>query len=90
VSDKRRRSNNSRNVRPAGARFRQQGFPRLPVRQRGSRRLGAGHQPVKKIAIAFKKAPPSGSANLLLQLGVADAEGLFKRKERVIESAAYP
>ena len=65
----------SRHLRFAGAALCSQGFSRLPVRQRG-RRTRREDRSVRKIAIAFKESRRLWFRDLLVQLGVANAEAL--------------
>ncbi len=75
-----------RHLRSPRARFCQQGFSRLPVRQRG-RRTRAEDQSVRKIAIAFKESRRLWFRDLLKQLGVADAEGLATQLTLLVDGS---
>ena len=64
-----------RHLRFAGAALCEQRFSRLPVRQCG-RRTRPEDQSVREIAIAFKESRRLWFRDLLIQLGVTDAEAL--------------
>ena len=76
----------SRHLRFAGAALCQQGLSRLPVRQRGGR-TRREDQAVRKIAIAFKESRRLWFRDLLMQLGVADAEGLATQLALLVDGS---
>ena len=67
-------------------RFVGKGFSRLPVRQCG-RRTRREDQAVRKIAVAFKESRRLWFRDLLMQLGVADAEALATQLALLVDGS---
>ena len=77
---------NPRHLRLAGAALFRKGFSRLPVRQRG-RRTRREDQSVRKIAIAFKESRRLWFRDLLVQLGVTEAEALATQLALLVDGS---